>query len=214
MSGERLQMGLGTDGRAARRTRAALLGVLLTLMVLTSFSQTPARAASPSPPVATNIPRQIHIDAQQFVTTVPAYAQLGTNYTLRVVVRSNATISVPLIIQVTAPVGAIFTHPRVVRTDIPPNGFTVANFSMVPFASPNTGPYFVKALVFVFFPLSMSVPLLVDQVSGTVVNIGPNPFPYLEVTLVFALVVAVVLVVFFNPWILRRLAGRSGQQSF
>ena len=126
------------------------------------------------------------IDQQQFVATVPSYAVLGTNYTVRVVIQSSVDIVVPIIVQMSAPVGAIFFHPRVVRMSIPPMGFMVANFTILPFAPPHTRPYNVTALLFVFFPLSMSSPLLVDQVTATVSTIGPNPFPYLEVVVIFS----------------------------
>ncbi len=142
------------------------------------------------------------------MATVPSYAVLGTNYTVRVVIQSSVDIVVPIIVQMSAPVGAIFFHPRVVRMSIPPMGFMVANFTILPFAPPHTGPYNVTALLFVFFPLSMSSPLLVDQVTATVSTIGPNPFPYLEVVVILAAAVTIVLIAVFYRDISRK--GASG----
>jgi len=146
----------------------------------------------------------ISINQQQFVATVPSYAVLGTNYTLRVVIQSSADIVVPVIVQMSAPVGAIFFHPRVVRMSVPPMGSMVANFTILPFAPPQTGPYKVTALLYVFFPLSMSSPLLVDQVTATVSSIGPNPFPYLEVVLISAAAVTLILIAVFYRDISRK----------
>ena len=127
----------------------------------------------------------------------PLYAVLGENYTLRVVIQNNADIVVPVVVQVTTPVGAIFVHPRVIRMSVAPSSSMVANFTILPFGHPRTGPYNVTALLFVFFPLSMSSPLLVDRVTATVSTIGPNPFPYLDVVLVSAAAVVLVVVAVF-----------------
>ena len=146
----------------------------------------------------------ISIDQQQFLQTVPSYAVLGENYTLRVVIQNNADIVVPVVVQVTTPVGAIFVHPRVIRMSVAPSSSMVANFTILPFGHPRTGPYNVTALLFVFFPLSMSSPLLVDRVTATVSTIGPNPFPYLDVVLVSAAAVVLVVVAVFYGQIFRK----------
>jgi hypothetical protein len=138
------------------------------------------------------------------VAGVPSYAVLGENYTLRIEMQSNATIPVPIIVQVSASVDAIFVHPRVVRMTIPPMTSMVANFTILPFGTPHTGPFNVTALLYVFFPLSMSSPQLVDQATAVVSSIGPNPFPYLEIALISAAVVALVLIVVFYPGIFRK----------
>jgi hypothetical protein len=195
------------------------VGTILLLIILAFVSQTPtARGATTSSSSSSsttstsslpaNVSGGISIDQQQFLATVPSYAVLGTNYTVRVVIQSNVDIVVPIIVQMSAPVGAIFFHPRVVRTSVPPMGSVVTNFTILPFAPPRTGPYNVTALLFVFFPLSMSSPQLVEQVTATVSTIGPNPFPYLGLVLISAAVVALVLIAVFYRDIPRK--GASG----
>jgi len=214
---------LGSTGPMAsfgrRGARSISVGTVLLLVVLAFVSQAPsARGATTSSTssssttstssIPPNVSGGISIDQQQFVATVPSYAVLGVNYTVRVVIQSTVDIVVPIIVQMSAPVGAIFFHPRVVRMSVPPMGSIVANFTILPFAPPHTGPYSVTALLFVFFPLSMSSPQLVDQVTATVSTIGPNPFPYLEVVLISAAAVTLVLVAVFYRDISRK--GTSG----
>lgn len=146
----------------------------------------------------------VTIDQAQFKASVPLYALLGENYSLRVIVNSNANLTVPIIVELSVPVGAIYVHPRVVKTSIQPGGLVMANFSIVPFGIPHLGPYNVTALLYVFFPLSMSSPLLVDQATGVVSSIGFNPFPYLPVVLVSAAAAGLVLVLAFYKEIFRK----------
>lgn len=168
---------------------------------------------------APNIQGQVVIDKQQFVTTVPSYAVIGENYTLRVVVQSSANITVPIIVQVSTPVDAIFVHPRIVRAAVPAMGSVVANFTIVPFGAPNEGPFNVTAQLYVFFRDSMSSPLLVDQANAVVSQIGHNPFPYLELVLISAAVITLVLIVAFYPQVFRgrtttaSLSGRAARQT-
>jgi hypothetical protein len=205
---------LSGAGRVAsfrrRGGRSILVGAGLLLIVLVCSAQIPrtwgAGSSSASSTTSTSTSTssfdlqggEILINQQQFAESVPSYAVLGTNYTLRVAVQSTADEVVPIIVQVSAPVDAIFVHPRIIKFSMPPMGSTVANFTVVPFGPPHTGPYNVTALVFVFFPLGMSSPQLVDQVTVTVSSIGPNPFPYLEVALISAAVVTLALVVVFR----------------
>jgi hypothetical protein len=189
-------------------------GAALALLVMACLAQvTSAQAAvtstssttSSSTTTAPSLKGDLVIDGLQFAQTIPSYAVLGDNYTVRVVVQSTATISVPIIIQISVPVEAIYVHPQILQTDIQPMGTLVANFTIVPFAPPHTGPYNVTALLYVFFPDSMSSPQLVDQTTATVTSIGPNQFPYLEVVLVGACAVTLVLVAVFY----RELTGRG-----
>lgn len=191
----------------------SVLGVLL-LMVLMCGSQIPSvrgastATSSTTTSSASSIPPdvrgEITIDAQQFESSVPAYAVLGTNYTLKVVIQSSVDIVVPVIVKVSTPVQAIFVHPQAIHLQIQPESSMIANFTILPFGAPRTGPYNVTALLYVFFPLSMSSPELVDQTTVIVSSIGPNPFPYLTVAIVSAAVVTLVLVAVFYPGIFRR----------
>jgi hypothetical protein len=212
-------MSLSRGGGQTSRFRARGAGYLassaaLALVVLTCLAQVAsAQAASSSTSSTTSsssvtapsLKGDLAIDGLQFAQTIPSYAVLGDNYTVRVVVHSTATISVPVIIQISVPVEAIYVHPQILQADIQPMGTLVANFTIVPFAPPHTGPYNVTALLFVFFPDSMSSPQLVDQATATVTSMGPNQFPYLGVVLVGACVAALVLVVVFY----RELTGRG-----
>ncbi len=208
--------GTGPTARFARRRVSSIaVAVILLLAILTCVSQIPsARGVTTSSTsntkttstssIAPNVQGEIAIDNQQFEATVPPYAVLGENYTLRVAIQSSMNMVVPVIIQVIAPVDAIFVHPQVIHMDIQPNGSQVANFTILPFGVPHTGPFQVTALLYVFFPLSMSSPQLVDQVTATVSSIGPNPFPYLEIVLVSASVVTLILIAVFYQDISRR----------
>jgi hypothetical protein len=183
-------------------------------MVLMCLSQVPSAKGAASSTSSTtttstssipvNALGAVSIDKQLFATQVPSYAVLGENYTLMVVIQSSVDIAVPIIVQVSTPVTAIFVHPKAVRMDVPPMGSMVANFTILAFGAPRSGPFNVTALLFVFFPLSMSSPQLVDQASGIVSTIGPNPFPYLEVVLISGVAVTLILVAVFYPDVFRK----------
>ncbi len=164
-----------------------------------SAATTSTSSATPS------IQGSVAIDKEQFVTAVPSYAVLGENYTLRVVVQSSANITVPIIVRVSTPVDAIFVHPQIVHANVQAMGSAVANFSILPFGAPNSGPFNVTAELYVFFPDSMSSPLLVDQANAVVEGIGPNPFPYLDIAVISAVVITLVLIAAFYPRAYRRM---------
>lgn len=188
-----------------------MLAVLLTLLLL-CFSQVPpvlgvaqsSTSSTTTSAAGANVAGNVTIDQAQFKASVPQYALLGENYSLRIIINSNANLTVPIIIEVSVPVGAIYVHPRVVRTSIQPGGLVVANFSILPFGTPHGGPYNVTALLYVFFPLSMSSPLLVDQATGTVSSIGYNPFPYLPLVLASAAAASLALILVFYKEIFRK----------
>jgi hypothetical protein len=185
--------------------------VLLLVAMTCVFQVSYAQGATAGPAASTNtasIPANVQgdiaIDGQRFVTTVPSYAVLGENYTVRVVIQSNVGIVVPVIVQLSTPVDAIFVHPRVVQMDVQPDSSAVASFTILPFGKPHTGPFNVTAQLYVFFPDSMSSPQLVDQATATVSSIGPNPFPYLWIVLVSAGAVTLILVEVFYPSVFRK----------
>jgi hypothetical protein len=169
-----------------------------------------------APPSSVNLRGQVSINKQQFFSNIPDYPLLGENYTLRVEIQSNASIAVPVIVQVSDPVKSMYINPRIIRLDVPPNGFAVANFTVLPFASPRSSSFNLTAMLFVFFPNSMSSPQLVDQATAIVSSIGPNPFPYLDLLLVSATIVTLILVVVFYPNSFRRLiaAASGGSEAY
>lgn len=202
------------DGFGRRGVRSIPAGAVLLLMVLMCLSQVPSAKGAASSTSSTtttstssipvNALGAVSIDKQLFATQVPSYAVLGENYTLMVVIQSSVNITVPIIVQVSTPVTAIFVHPKAVRMDVPPMGSMVANFTILAFGTLRSGPFNVTALLYVFFPLSMSSPQLVDQASGIVSTIGPNPFPYLEVVLISGVAVTLILVAVFYPDVFRK----------
>jgi hypothetical protein len=192
-------------GIARRRVRSIPAGIVLLLLVLMCVSQVPtAKGAAASKTVGANTPGQVTLDKQKFAASVPPFALLGDNYSLNVVVLSTVNITVPIIIQLSVPVGAIYVHPRIIRASVQPNGSIETSFTILPFGHPGEGPFNVTALLFVFFPLSMSSPLLVDQAVATVFSIGANPFPYLPVVLVSAGLVTLALIAIFYRNIFRK----------
>jgi hypothetical protein len=195
---------------------SVLLCTVLVLMVVICSCQIPPAQGAPSSTSTTkttsasslvlpSLQGGIAIDKQQFVTSVPSYALLGVNYTLRVVVQSSVSIVVPVVIKIAVPVEAIFVHPQIIKMDVQPESSAIANFTILPFGAPHTGPFDVTAQLYVFFLNSnMSSPELVDQATAVVSSIGPNPFPYLDVVLVSAGAVTIVLVAVFYPDVFRR----------
>ncbi len=197
----------------------AVLALLLVIAACLAEAS-PAAGATPRPiarsvelasssVTSESLQGQVVIDRQTFATTVPSYAMLGENYTVKVVVVSSANITVPIIVQLNAPVDAIFVHPRVVRASVQPDGLVIANFSILPFGAPHRGPSNVTAQLFVFFPDAMTSPALVDQATATVSDIGPSPFPYLGIVLLSTAAVSIVLVAAFYPRVFRRVVARS-----
>jgi hypothetical protein len=203
-------------GRQQASSRALELFAVLAalLLVILASSQVPVvRGASTTSRSTTtlNLGGQVTIDKQIFAISVPAYPLLGGNYTLRIVVQNTANITVPIMVRVTATVGAIYTHPKILRTDVQPNGIvTLDEFTMVPFGPPHQGgPFSVTALLYVFFPDQMSSPELVDQATAQVSAIGTNPFPTLDWVVVSAIAITVALaVVFYSPLFRGRTSSR------
>jgi hypothetical protein len=203
-------MGPAADN-VRHRARSIPVDVVLLLLVLMCVSQVPAaRGAAPSTTAGANVTGQVTIDEQKFVASVPSFAVLGENYSLNVAVTSTVNITVPIIIQLLVPVGAIYVHPRIIRASVQPNGSIDTSFSILPFGHPGEGPFNVTALLFVFFPLSMSSPQLVNQAEATVFSIGANPFPYLPVVLVSAGLVTLALVAIFYREIFRKNETTTG----
>ena len=189
-------------GRRRGRAVRFFVSAVLVAAVLVSASQAPwavGAAASTTTTSTTTALGQVSIDSQQFGLSVPSYAVLGQNYSLKVVIANKGSIEVPIMVEVTAPLGAIYVHPRIVSADVPPGGsLEIHNFTMVAFGPPHQGgPFDVVALVYVFFPRAMSSPQLVDQASGVVSTIGPNPFPYAWLAFASVAVVSFVLVAVF-----------------
>jgi hypothetical protein len=175
----------------------------------TSTTNSTSTASTSGFTLPSNTSQDIFLVQEPFFASVPSYAVLGENYTLSLVVQNKANITVPIVLQVVASVDAIYTYPRVVRTSIlPDTSLTVRNFTMVPFGAPHQGgPFNITAELYVFYPNKMSSPQLIGSTTAVVTTIGPNPFPYLDLLVASAAIVAVVLVLVFYPEVVR---GRKG----
>jgi len=204
--------GFGGRSEVGLRTSAVALLVLLLCFLLVPQAHGASKSSTPSltSPLAATIRDGLSINPQQFEASVPSYAILGTNYTLKVLVQSTINMSVPVVVEVSTPVQAIFVHPQAIHMEIQPYSSQIANFTILPFGAPGGGPYNVTALLYVFFPLAMTSPALVNQTTVVVSTIGPNPFPYLEVVLISAVLVTLALVAVFYPGVFgKRFSGRE-----
>ncbi len=200
--------------------RISVISLFATLLILITCTPMayPVSAASTVSQTSTattstsssglNMTQLLVLNKPLFLGTVPAYAVIGVNYTLKIEILNNANRTVPVVLRVDVPVNAIFVHPQVIRAEIPPNGTLEANFTMVPFGHPQAGPFDVTLLLYVFFPDAMTSPVLVDQAIGVVATIAPNQFPYLAIVLASAAAITLILVVVFSPEIFHRKTGR------
>ncbi len=145
--------------------------------------------------------RPLTIDRGLFSSTVPSYATIGQNYTVKVLVRSSANVTLPVLVRLEAPVDAFYIHPLLVEGSVSPHGELLANFSMVAFGSSYGGVLNVTAVVAIWALNSMSRPQVVDSVSLLVYSIRPLLVNQIALALVGLLVlvfVAIVAIVLAN----------------
>ena len=143
----------------------------------------PGVAASTTP--GANIAGQVTIDQQKFAASVPPFALLGRE--LFVGSGNNEhSYSCPRHHSVVGPGRSDICPSSDHPSERPTQWLDRNQLHYLALWPSRRGRFNVTALLFVFFPLSMSSPLLVNQAEATVFSIDANPFPYLAVVLVFA----------------------------
>jgi len=150
-----------------------------------------ALASVPRPASAASSPQSfpVSIDKTVFSSTIPSYALLGRNYTVKVLVSNTSNEPVPIILRVNGPVNLIYTHPLLLQLVVGPGQQVLANFSLVPF-SIFRGPINMTAVLWVWFFDQMSRPEIAEQVSAIIGGVQPSQSSTLALVSVVALVSA------------------------
>ncbi len=181
----------------ARLVRARIFAstcAIMSLLIIVSGSSPPAIAAttstSPLPP--------LEIDRGLFSATLPSYAEVGGNYTVKILVTNHMNASLPILLRLETPVDAVYVHPLLVEGRISPYGQFLANFTFIPFNSSFQGPLNVTAALSVWFLSTQNRPQPVDSASFLVYEVRPHvayqALLILAGVLVLALVAAVIMV--------------------
>ena len=165
--------------------------MVLILSASAATAQRPVWAASTSP----NIP--VSMNQQLFLSTVPSYAVLGHNYTVRILVKNNSDQPAPIILRVNVPVDVIYTHPLLQQLVVEPGQQVLANFSLIPF-NRYSGPINVTAILWVWFFAQMPRPVVVQQLSTIINGVAPSPLSNYALVLVVGLSVAAAVVVLLS----------------
>lgn len=183
------------DAQSPRRAHGMTgrrVAVLLAVLVL-SASIAPAARPVWGASTAQNPP--VSIDQPLFISTVPSYAVLGHNYTVKILVKSNSDQPVPIILRVSAPVDVIYTHPLLMQLVVEPGEQIMANFSLIAF-NRYTGLINVTAILWVWFFAQMSRPEVVQQLSTVINGVEPSPLSTYALVLIVALSAAIAGVAF------------------
>ena len=149
----------------------------------------------------------IGIDTSLFVSTVPSYITIGQNYTVKILVSNNLPQQVPIILQLVAPVAALYIHPLIVHTVALPNQSVIANFTIVSFNKSYQGPINVSAMLWVWLP-SSGGPQLAQEVSALIY--GVNLYPYSQFIIVFG-VLGILAVVGFSIYFWTRYSRQDAR---
>jgi hypothetical protein len=161
----------------------------LAMLALVLTTTAPRSSFAAAPPAS--------FDKTLFLSTVPSYATVGDNYTVKVLVSNNLDVPVPVLVRVNAPVASIYVWPLLQRGSVPPSGTKMFNFTLIAFSDNSGQPINVTALLWVWFVKNTSSPQLV-QSSSKFINGVSQPVGVLLVSVVgVSLVVAAVVAVFW-----------------
>ena len=181
----------------------AELFAVLSLLVIVGITPPSAPALAQSPSAQSSPP--ISIDRALFVSTVPDYAVIGANYTVKVLVRNGLGVSVPALVWIQAPVNSMVVRPLLIHTLVPARGQFLANFSLIPFHQPSSGHANVTAFLAVWDVPLMARPQVVQQLSTSVFSVTPSPVGGM-IEVGFAAIVLLTLAGIYLYW---RRSGRS-----
>lgn len=136
----------------------------------------------------------VYIDKSLLYATVPSYATIGLNNTVKVLVYNNSDQPIPVFVRLEGPINVITVHPVYVEALVPPYGQTTANFTMVAFSGSKNAMINVTAVLYIWFYNQMNQPKQVDQVSDTIFGVHPYPYsPFLIATLAMLIIVPICL---------------------
>ncbi len=175
--------------RPKRKTALVWVGCGLALM-LVSLAYGPMVLAS-----GTTSRPAVEIDNTLFASTVPSFATVGHNYTVKVIAVNHLNRTLPVLLRLEVPVDAVYVHPLLVQGSVPPNGQILANFSIIPFNPSYGGALNLTAVVEVWFLSNMSRPQVVDSSSALISGIMPVAAYQWALVLVSVIVLAFVGVV-------------------
>jgi len=136
----------------------------------------------------------VSIDQALFLSTVPSYAVLGHNYTVRLLVNNTSNESVPIILRVDVPVDVIYTHPTIQQLIVEPGQQVLTNFSLIAFDR-YSGLINVTATMWVWLYNQTSRPVIAEQVSTVINGVLPSPLSTIALVAVVALLAATATVV-------------------
>ena len=137
----------------------------------------------------------VYIDKALFFSSVPSSAEIGINYTVKVLVNNNSDEPIPVFFRVEAPIQVMYVHPDFVEALVPANGQVTGNFSVVPFNGSYKGMINVTAVLYIWFYNQMNHPQQVQQLSDVVFQIKPYPYSVVVTAFLALLVIIPVSVV-------------------
>jgi hypothetical protein len=202
-------VGFQNRHRRARLLRSAAV-LLITLVALSVQASVPTPVLAASNPQTSN-PQSIpvSIDKTLFFSTVPSYAVLGHNYTVKLLVRNTSDQPVPIILRVNIPVDVIYTHPLLLQLVVGPGQQVLTNFSLIAF-NRYSGLINVTAVMWVWYFDQMPRPQIVQQVSTLIDGVTPSPLLPVALVAVVALSAAAGAAIYLGIRRSRRGALTSG----
>ena len=147
---------------------------LATIVAVTLFTMSGAPPRAMAQAASAVSGSSVRIDRPLFLATVPSYAVIGLNYTVKVLVRNNASSPVPIVLWIVAPVDSVLIRPYQIFSVVPANQGFLANFSLVAFHQPASGHNNVTAVLSVWAFTNMSRPQVVQQVNAVMFSAAPS----------------------------------------
>jgi len=156
---------------------------LVALLLLSAgFQGTPAAAASTPTP---------SFDSTLFLSTVPSYAILGHNYTVKLLVTNSLNTSMEVLVRLNSPVGAVYTWPLLQDKSLEPGEETLFNFTLVAFGDNSGKPMNVTAMLWIWPFNTTSTPQLVQTASKLIDGVSPSQQAVAAAAVVLVAVIAI-----------------------
>jgi hypothetical protein len=173
----------------------------------TSSTTTTSTAANSTLPNGLTLTEKnaLTIDSALFDASVPSYAYVGENFSVKMRVINHSNETLPIILGVSAPVDVLYVSPLLVHKDIPPGGALTQTFWVVAIQPNGAGRTTMTGKVWIWFYDRMDTPALVSQTTAQVFGIRPSPLVGTEVAV--AVVVIAVAAGSVLLWRRRRLLG-------
>ena len=163
------------DSSAATGPLVAL-GLIVLMFSPGSLAQSASSTSTSSSSTTTLASIPIHIDRTLFIATVPTYADLGRNYTVKVMVVNDWNQAVPIVLRVDGPVDSVTIHPLVIHALVGAGAKFLANFSLIPVTQHSAVPLTLTAVLAVWYFNTMDRPQVVETVSTVIQSVAPSPY--------------------------------------